>query len=48
MFSLLDAEPRHVDTVSSMSDVHVLPIGDLQAHQETRDCWCKPSARVSR
>lgn len=25
-----------------MSDIHVLPIGDLREHEETRDCWCHP------
>lgn len=24
------------------ADVHVLPIGDLRVHEETRDCWCRP------
>lgn len=23
-------------------DVHVLPIHDLRAHQEARNCWCQP------
>lgn len=23
-------------------DVHVLPIGDLREHEESRDCWCEP------
>jgi hypothetical protein len=25
-----------------MGDVHVLPIGDLRPHEETRTCWCRP------
>ena len=25
------------------SDIHVLPVGDLREHEETRDCWCKPT-----
>lgn len=24
-------------------DVHILPIDDLRAHEETRDCWCRPT-----
>lgn len=24
------------------NDVHVLPIGDLVDHDETRTCWCAP------
>lgn len=23
-------------------DLHVLPVGDLREHQETRECWCRP------
>jgi hypothetical protein len=23
-------------------DVHVLPLGDVKAHRETRACWCAP------
>ena len=23
-------------------DIHVLPMGDLRDHAETRDCWCCP------
>jgi hypothetical protein len=22
--------------------MHILPIGDLREHDETRDCWCRP------
>jgi len=25
-----------------MSDVHVLPIGDLVDHDDRPDCWCQP------
>jgi hypothetical protein len=25
-----------------MSDVHVLPVGDLVDHDELRSCWCGP------
>lgn len=24
------------------ADVHIVPLGDLQDHEETRDCWCTP------
>lgn len=24
------------------ADVHVIPIGDLRLHEETRVCWCGP------
>lgn len=27
-------------------DIHVLPEGDLQPHQETRTCWCVPVVQV--
>lgn len=23
-------------------DIHVMPVGDLRAHRETRTCWCRP------
>lgn len=23
-------------------DIHVLPIDDLRAHDESRACWCEP------
>lgn len=26
-----------------MSDLHVLPIGDLREHEESRECWCAPT-----
>lgn len=25
-----------------MSDLHVLPLGDLREHDEMRECWCRP------
>lgn len=25
-----------------IDDCHVLPLGDLRDHIETRDCWCRP------
>lgn len=25
-----------------MPDIHVVPIGDLKAHDEMRGCWCHP------
>jgi len=28
--------------MASPVDTHVLPINDLRAHTETRDCWCGP------
>ena len=24
------------------TDVHVIPGGDLKAHESSRNCWCKP------
>jgi hypothetical protein len=24
------------------ADIHVVPVGDLQPHVETRACWCHP------
>lgn len=29
-----------------MSDQHVLPLGDLVDHDETRTCWCGPKVEV--
>lgn len=26
-----------------MSDVHVMPVNDLREHQESPECWCKPT-----
>ena len=26
-----------------MSIVHVLPVNDLRAHDETATCWCEPN-----
>lgn len=26
-----------------MADVHVMPVNDLREHDESRDCWCKPT-----
>lgn len=28
-----------------MADVHVLPIDDLRAHEETLACWCAPTLK---
>lgn len=25
------------------ADVHVLPVNDTRAHDELRQCWCRPS-----
>ena len=27
---------------SGLTDIHVLPIGDLMDHVESRSCWCYP------
>lgn len=27
-------------------DIHILPEGDLQSHDETRRCWCEPVIQV--
>lgn len=24
-------------------DIHVIPIGDLRDHEESRTCWCRPT-----
>ena len=29
-----------------MGDFHVLPVGDLREHEETRTCWCKPDVMI--
>lgn len=28
--------------ITERLDVHVLPVNDLRAHVERRDCWCQP------
>ncbi len=25
-----------------MTDVHVIPSGDLREHEDSRQCWCNP------
>lgn len=34
---------KRVEHHEQRADVHVLPVGDLRVHVETRDCWCKPT-----
>jgi hypothetical protein len=24
-------------------DIHVMPVGDLREHDDTAECWCRPS-----
>jgi hypothetical protein len=31
-----------ITVTSERGDVHVLPIGDLREHAESRYCWCGP------
>lgn len=28
------------------TDVHVIPINDLEPHEETRACWCEPRLKA--
>lgn len=30
-----------------MSDYHVTPVDDLQKHELTRTCWCRPKIETS-
>lgn len=32
--------------ITGEGDIHILPEGDLQLHQETRTCWCVPVIQV--
>ena len=27
----------------NLADIHVLPVNDLMAHEEIRQCWCRPT-----
>ncbi len=29
-------------------DVHVIPIGDIYEHQESRECWCQPKVTANK
>ena len=34
---------RRADYCNHLGDVHILPLGDLYIHRETRECWCRPT-----
>lgn len=31
---------------NTQPDVHVLPLRDLRAHEESRTCWCQPRLEI--
>ena len=30
-----------------MSDLHVIPLGDVREHETSNECWCKPQDSAS-
>lgn len=33
--------------IFSVSDLHVIPLGDLREHEASSECWCNPQDSAS-